>query len=426
MTPSRGTPAPTRTNLPMLLLLLSLSHPFATGFTPPPNIQGPAIPTALPSTSSFSASDLLYQDQQNALLRRALHEQTLLTSQTPTIPPLTSAKVKGVTTSGTGFASSSSSSPSKTKGKNSSASRLAASQARIVQKDGVIRIDSALSDGACEALRRYVLEQQRLAEEAVNEYLHEGKDVEGLCRIYYGVENRRVGRCDLQLSLLRGGFVRDWKDSSPTSPLSSVEDMEDFPLMDALVELLGEKGTLRHLYEQLVTPQGEFYELAAVITDPGSRRQTIHPDLPWKPIAPLYVIFVALQDVTVEMGPTCFLLGTHTEEVNELFNCGDVAQKDEVIKNANGRLSTLKRGDCVLFDARTLHCGNANESTETRALFNFSFRNPRVTGDLGYKGSMRPGYEKAMTLKDVHEALNAYEGGDGEPFARYGNDYLVV
>jgi hypothetical protein len=44
-----------------------------------------------------------------------------------------------------------------------------------------------------------------------------------------------------------------------------------------------------------------------------------------------------------------------------------------------------------------------------------------ATGDLGYKGSMRPGYEGKMTLKDVHEVLVEYEGGDVDPFAKYGS-----
>ena len=219
------------------------------------------------------------------------------------------------------------------------------------------------------------------------------------------------GRCDLQLSLLRGGFALDFNDAY---------EEKGFPLADSLNQLLGEKGTLRHLYEQLVTTEGEFYELAAVITDPGSNRQTIHPDLPWNRLAPLYVIFLALQDVTVEMGPTCFLTGSQSEKINELFNCGNAIQKDEVLAKSTAKLSTLNKGDCVLFDARILHCGNANESSETRALFNFSFRNPKVTGDLGYKGSMRSGYEQSMTLKDVHDAMVAYDGGDMDPFLKYG------
>jgi hypothetical protein len=314
--------------------------------------------------ASLSASDLLYQDQQDALLRRALHEQELLTHNEPlsSIPSLVAPKVKAVAKPGTGFASASS---------KSSEIRMAQQLAKVVNKEGALRIDSVLSEDACDKLRAYVLEQQKLAEEITNARVD-------LSTVYYGVENRRKGRCDLQLSLLRGGFVRDVDASAPVG--------EEFPLADALLELLGSKGTLRHLYEQLVTPEGEFYELASVITDPGSNRQTIHPDLPWRPDAPLYVIFLALQDVSVEMGPTCFLLGTQTQKVNEAYNCGGAEEKDEVLRSCNARLSTLKKGDCVLFDARTLHCGNANESEETRALFNFSFRNPKVKGDV--KGCM--------------------------------------
>jgi len=34
---------------------------------------------------------------------------------------------------------------------------------------------------------------------------------------------------------------------------------------------------------------------------------------------------------------------------------------------------------------------------------------------------MRPGYENVMTLKSVHSALVAYDGGDIDPFLVYGN-----
>jgi hypothetical protein len=62
-------------------------------------------------------------------------------------------------------------------------------------------------------------------------------------------------------------------------------------------------GTLRKVYENLVTKDGEFYELAAVITNPGSKRQQIHPDLPYQNDngAPLYVVFLALQVSTVSV-----------------------------------------------------------------------------------------------------------------------------
>jgi len=380
---------------PIVILLTGLffTHAFA-----PHSQSYPITKTSTCRRASISAADLLYQDQQDALLRRALHEQQIIhsTSKNGVLESLIAPKVKAVAKSGTGFASASS---------KSSQVRIAQQMAKIVHKDGILRIDDALSPETCDALRVYVLEQQGLAKVATDENSN-------LSNIYYGVENRRKGRCDLQLSLLRGGFALDFNDAY---------EEKGFPLADSLNQLLGEKGTLRHLYEQLVTPEGEFYELAAVITDPGSNRQTIHPDLPWNRLAPLYVIFLALQDVTVEMGPTCFLTGSQSEKINELFNCGNAIQKDEVLAKSTAKLSTLNKGDCVLFDARILHCGNANESSETRALFNFSFRNPKVTGDLGYKGSMRSGYEQSMTLKDVHDAMVAYDGGDMDPFLKYGN-----
>lgn len=204
------------------------------------------------------------------------------------------------------------------------------------------------------------------------------------------MENQRKCRTDLQLSLLRGGFASyigggNGDGNGSNSGISTTTSLATFALGDALQEMLGNDGTLRRLFENLVTLDGELYELAAVITGPGSDRQMIHPDLPYQVNAPLYVIFLALQDVTVSMGPTSFLLRTNTSYENAIFSSGDMERKDQQLLTAECRLSTLRKGDAVLFDARILHCGNANVSLTTRVLFNFSFRNPEVVGSLGYK-----------------------------------------
>mmetsp|Transcript_24511 Transcript_24511/g.36417 ORF Transcript_24511/g.36417 Transcript_24511/m.36417 type:complete len:407 (-) Transcript_24511:39-1259(-) len=355
-----------------------------------------------PLFSSVSAQDLLYQDQQDAMLRRALREQELL-SQNNKMKELLAPKLKAKPPkSGTGFGNAASNKA------YDPAVQLANEQAKVVRKEGVIRIDSAISDETADNLRGHILEQQQIAA------IETDRDVSS-SRMYYGVENRRKSRCDLQLSLLRGGF---------SAYLGNEIDFElsykkPFTVADALQEMLGKDGSLRHLYENLVTPNGELYELAAVITDPGSNRQMVHPDLPYNSKAPLYVIFLALQDVTENMGPTSFLLRTHTSKANVVFNSGDADEKEQLLLKSDCRLSTLKKGDAVLFDARLLHCGNANDEA-TRVLFNFSFRNPEVKGSLGYKGSIRPGYEGAMSLGDMTNALNAYHVGDDEnPFANY-------
>jgi len=93
--------------------------------------------------------------------------------------------------------------------------------------------------------------------------------------------------------------------------------------------------------------------------------------------------------------------------------------------NTLNKKSQNKRCDCVVFDARILHCGNANVSfNKTRALLNFSFRNPKVEGALGHEGSIRPGYCQAMSLADVGEALRTYAKGDADPFRKYGSGLL--
>ena len=354
-----------------------------------------------PLFSSVSAQDLLYQDQQDAMLRTAIREQELL-SRDNKVKELLAPKLKAKPTkSGTGFGNAAS---NKT---YDPAVQLAMEQAKVVRKEGVIRIDSAISHKTADNLRVHILQQQQIAA------IETDRDVT-LSRIYYGVEQRRKSRCDLQLSLLRGGFSAYLGDEKAFD----LSYKEPHTVADALQEMLGKDGSLRHLYENLVTPNGELYELAAVITNPGSNRQMVHPDLPYNSKAPLYVIFLALQDVTENMGPTSFLLRTHTSKANAAFKSGDADEKEQLLIKSDCRLSTLKKGDAVLFDARLLHCGNANDEA-TRVLFNFSFRNPEVKGSLGYKGSIRPGYEGAMSLGDMTNALNAYAAGDENPFANY-------
>lgn len=375
---------------------------------------------------SGAARDLLYEDQQIAMERRAIKEFELLTKQeTLKVKELTAPKIKVPlqrTQSGTGFSNKNSGAAKDNSKANDNPKKraMAAAQAKIVHRDGVLRINNALSPELTDQFRAHVLDQQELAKFSTIEDPR-------LSKSFYGVENQRKHRCDLQLSLLRGGYAADRNRPNNNFAENNNHDDHDHVLADALQELLGVDGTLRFLYEHLVTMDGEFYELASVITDPGSIRQQIHPDLPYNDVAPLYVIFLALQDVDEHMGPTTFLLKTQSAKENAIFHSGDILQKNEQLTKSNSRSATLKKGDAVLFDARILHCGSANDTTNgsTRALFNFSFRNPKVISNLGYEGSIRPGYSGAMTLGNVCDALVAYEDGDGDPFAKYADGLLL-
>lgn len=248
--------------------------------------------------------------------------------------------------------------------------RVASAMAATIRQDGVIRLPNLLSDASCSKVREHVLQLQdeiaTLAEESVESF--DATD-------YYGVEPGRTCRTDLLLPL-------------------------DETVQGALTELLGASNPLRHLFCELFPLTAPLYEVAAVITNKGSHRQTIHPDLPHKDECPLFVVFVALQDVTEAMGPTTFLRGT--QHAPPPFDLADTLHDADVV------VSTLKAGDGVVFDARLLHCGNANTGT-TRAIFNFSFRRPD-SGALGYEGSIRKGYVEKTTLGELLEVADNLNG----------------
>jgi hypothetical protein len=404
------------------------SNSFCTGSSSSSR-QHLVLPQSSPSAASTTtasgggqqaARDLLYADQQKALESRSKFEEGLLRNNTSllTAPPAQDDDTAAATTGGKqkkkkkqqgsaggiGFGGGKSAAlsssqrqqrPSPHTSKNAEA---AAIMADILRRDGVIRIDHVLSDDTADRLLCYVLEQQQWAADHATA---------ATARTFYGVEQARTARCDLQLSLLRGGYARDDQHDHGAGAVEGSAAECTHVLADVLQELLGVDGSLRHLYQEVVTLQGEFYELAAVVTNTGSARQVIHPDLPYRDQPPLYVVFLAHR-----------LAETAAQFM-------DPSQKDDLLRNADCRLSLLNKGDAVVFDARILHCGNANVSGNTRALFNFSFRNPKVTGDLGYAGSIRPGYCQQMTLQDVADALLQYERGvTADPFQKYGPGLL--
>ena len=143
--------------------------------------------------------------------------------------------------------------------------------AAVLQKEGLIRVNDALSKSTAAELQAYVLQQREASRQLV-------KDGAASAEECFGVELERGGglRCDLLLPLP--------------------------PLVSVLSELLGAKGKLGPLLQQVCGAESHLYELCTLITEPGSPRQTVHPDTPFQKNTPLYVVFVALQDVSNAMG----------------------------------------------------------------------------------------------------------------------------
>lgn len=255
-------------------------------------------------------------------------------------------------------------------------SPFAAARAALKQ-DGVVRVNGVLSEPTAAAMQAEVLERRAAAYADING----GAD----WRDYFADVLLKSNRCDLLLPLRSRGVQL------------------------ALKELLDESGPLYKVVVAVLGEQAVLYELAALVSEPGSPRQPVHPDNPHQEMTPLLTCFVALQEVSRHMGATTFLPGTHTAAAHAAFD-ESVAARDLMLASSASRFALLGSGDCTLFDSRTLHCGGANAAAadggKTRALLYVSFRNPRTTLPVGNVGSIKPEVQqKSYTLRELRTRL---------------------
>jgi hypothetical protein len=67
----------------------------------------------------------------------------------------------------------------------------------------------------------------------------------------------------------------------------------------------GGRWTVGRFFQELfddLAGASKFSELSCVVSDPGAPRQPLHPDTHWEPAAPLFSVFMALQDIDETMG----------------------------------------------------------------------------------------------------------------------------
>ena len=121
-------------------------------------------------------------------------------------------------------------------------------------------------------------------------------------------------------------------------------------------------GLLLKVVAPLLANDIHLSNLTVVVAYPGATKQHAHSDHPHLfsepgicPILPVYAVNVAvpLVDVDIEMGPTGVWLGSHRSE-------------PEVLHAPTA--CSLRRGDCMLLDYRTLHAGLPNRSERTRPI----------------------------------------------------------
>ena len=177
-----------------------------------------------------------------------------------------------------------------------------------------------------------------------------------------------------------------------------------------------------HPPTHLSPAHGRLYELAALISAPGSRAQPLHADFPYREGegAAIVIAFVALQDVEPDMGPTDILPRTHTAEAHARFNGAERLALVRECPNTRGLLAT---GDANVIDARTLHCGGGNDSLKRRVLFYCSFlRRGRATAGTH---SLLPALRSAGYALDNTEEW-VYRASEDKPESETGSNLQPV
>lgn len=164
----------------------------------------------------------------------------------------------------------------------------------------------------------------------------------------------------------------------PISPQEFGVDERNFPWWPLVTRVLGED--VEHSFS------------GVVYSDPGTPAQEWHIDSPHESAehmpAHAMNVMVALQEVSMDMGPTEFARGSH-RLTNHLRNPALV--RDELIyqhvttspdllvdatsENSPGTVATkFPAGAFVAFDDRVMHRGLANRSAEKRYMGYFSYR----------------------------------------------------
>lgn len=326
-----------------------------------------------------AADNLLYQEQEKMLVARGILEGQLMADNMHNTSPIQAHVVKGAGTKG-GFGTASS------QNKNSSSSTAVKAQAKelakVLKQQGVVRIDNVLSPAVADELRCFLYDMR-----AESQALIQAGEIQPMQR--FADVLLRQNRCDMPV---------------PLGP-----DIVTQALDQVLLE-----SPVGAVVKKLLTEQAVLYELSCLCSDPGSQRQVMHPDTPYNPQSDepvLYTCFIALQDITLDMGPTTWLPNTHTLAMHEQFQDETIAEgaaespKDALLRTRPAVLGTLPKGSCGLYDSRLLHCGGANQSSNrSRALFYLSFRNPKVPS-VGNPGSIRRDMIGKWNLKSLQNEL---------------------
>jgi hypothetical protein len=188
---------------------------------------------------------------------------------------------------------------------------------------------------------------------------------------------------------------------------------------------------VRPVLEDLLSEDAALVEFSGMSSLPGSEEQQMHSDIPfqdseWRTNPLILSVFVAMEDITVDKGPTCLYAGTHDKWFHELIRADATKPKvynpdgstDEpetapstIVSEAKAWLGTqtpqhalLNAGDVLIFNTKVFHFGTSNISSTSRDLLSFSFQQKGSCGGSppieGFTYHIQPDLRGKYELRD--------------------------
>jgi ectoine hydroxylase-related dioxygenase (phytanoyl-CoA dioxygenase family) len=279
-------------------------------------------------------------------------------------------------------------------------------QAKHLLQKGYIVVKNAASATDCDSLRNHVL--------AASD------------------EGKRLGRNDLFGNIQEAELRSDLK----------------LDLCVPVINVLNQVGeTCGPIWKYAMGDRVRLVELAAITSNPGAMAQPVHADtmhgvtrflqsdveLPAMEetaeqdeeatddltsvvravatdTALIYSCLVALQDIEEDMGPTHIWPSTNTVEHHATLWATHVGGKlsvEEADKafGVQHQNMTLRKGDAVIYDSRSMHCGGANVSDKRRSVFVLSTMGPGIRPD-GTTWTMLQSLRNRLQLTDLPLSLD--------------------
>mmetsp|Transcript_11089 Transcript_11089/g.27684 ORF Transcript_11089/g.27684 Transcript_11089/m.27684 type:complete len:405 (+) Transcript_11089:51-1265(+) len=280
-----------------------------------------------------------------------------------------------------------------------------AAEAERLRTDGYLILRGVLSAEICDTVREHVLrtsdEAKKLGRNDLFGNIQEADkrtDLKlDLCPPVVEAINQFGSRCGTLLQDVMNGIVRVVELAAITSSGGAVAQPVHADTMHGVTRFLQSDVALHTTTREREDADSEDEDADE---DLGSVIRAVATDT-----ALIFTSLIALQDVSPDMGPTLVWPQTNTVEHHATLwgtAVGGKLSVDEADKafGVAHKQMTLGKGDLVLYDSRTMHCGGANVSDKRRSVLCISVMGPGIRPD-GTTWTMLPSLRNQIVVNKL-------------------------